>query len=366
MNGKLGKALTYAAVIIALIVAALGIFLPSPQALDMDIGAQAARVADFIIPTTNPTTTPGVIIDNRSGGSVSLQFRSQLTPVARINRNGGGVFAGGLAVTGASFDVDVTGAASIDADAASNFNVAGAGVDLDIVSEEGSIDIKGDEAAADAVHIDANDAAGTGVTIDVGSTGGLNISGGLTDIGGGTCGTAAGDNDLCVAGDLEVDGNADLDGELDVNSDFLFTANTLNVAAGSVITPGGTETSWVVYALENTHAHGDIETAVVMGTIPANANIIDVVYVVDEVWNDGASAVVDCGISGGDLDAFVDNHNINDGTDVNRTGDNGDMPFPSALIDVGGAAISVICQVDEGNVDASTGIARIWIYYIMQ
>lgn len=120
----------------------------------------------------------------------------------------------GYALTGGPFDVNVTGGISLDADLASNINTAAG--DITIEAEVASVTIKGDESAADAVYLDADDVAGSGVTIAVGATGGLNIGGGLTDIGVGTYATADGDNDLGVAGDFEVDGATDLDGTLSV------------------------------------------------------------------------------------------------------------------------------------------------------
>ncbi len=122
----------------------------------------------------------------------------------------------GYALTGGPFDLDVTGAVSLDADLASNWNTAAG--DITLEAEVGSVVLKGDEAVADAVYIDANDAAGTGVTIDVGATTGLIISGGVTNIGNGTPVDAAGDNDLFVTADMEVDGTAYFDGAVDMDS----------------------------------------------------------------------------------------------------------------------------------------------------
>jgi len=138
----------------------------------------------------------------------------------------------GYALTGGPFDVNVVGAVSLDADLASNFNTAAG--DITLEAEVGSINLKGDEAVADAVYIDANDAAGTGATIAVGATGGLNIGGGLTDIGGGTYATANGDNDLGVAGDLEVDGAIDADGNVAVAGSTAL-AGTLSVSGATTL-----------------------------------------------------------------------------------------------------------------------------------
>lgn len=71
------------------------------------------------------------------------------------------------------FTIDSTGAVSIDGAAASNFAVSGAGIDLTLDSAAGRLVLTGGEAAADAVRVQADDAAG-GIDIDAG-TGGITI-----------------------------------------------------------------------------------------------------------------------------------------------------------------------------------------------
>ena len=139
---------------------------------------------------------------------------------------------GDIDLDGDGFDVNITGGASIDADGATNVN-ASAG-DVTIEAETGSLILKADEAVADGILLDANEATTTGVTIVVGSVSGLSIGGGLTDIGGGSGATADGDDDLLVAGDLEVDNALDVDGAATI-------ASTLTVE-GNVSDSGGTLT----------------------------------------------------------------------------------------------------------------------------
>jgi hypothetical protein len=68
-------------------------------------------------------------------------------------------------ITGSgAVDIDTTGAISLDADAASNFSVDGAGIDLTLASAAGRVVVNGEEAAADAVRILS--AAG-GLDVDV-------------------------------------------------------------------------------------------------------------------------------------------------------------------------------------------------------
>ena len=163
--------------------------------------------------------------------------------------------------------------------------------------------------------------------------------------------------------DLVANGNMDI--TIGGATDYIFKANEFEVQAGSVINHSSGTNEGVVWICEKAVSHTDVETTVTMCVIPANANIVDVTFTVETQWNDGVSAVIDCGINAGDVDAYVDNHNINDAADVNRTGDNADMPFLTALGDVGGSAITVDCTIDEGNVDANAGAATLRIFYFL-
>ena len=160
---------------------------------------------------------------------------------------------GDIDLDGDGFDVDITAGFSIDGDLASNINTAAG--DITIEAETGSVTVKGDEAVADAIYLDANDAAGTGVTIAVGATGGFNIGGGLTDIGGGSFAVANGDNDLGVAGDLEVDGVTQLDGALAADGGITVdTSNfTVNGTTGAITSAStGTFAGDVTASADNT------------------------------------------------------------------------------------------------------------------
>jgi hypothetical protein len=117
------------------------------------------------------------------------------------------------------------------------------------IDTTGSIDLTTTEAAADAIHLDANGAVTTGIDIDLGSVSGMTIDGGLVDVGGATCGVADGDNDVCIAAVLEVDGETELDGALDADStsDFADTATfskgsgtALDVSSGGELNLDGT------------------------------------------------------------------------------------------------------------------------------
>src|SRR3989338_1240622 len=67
-----------------------------------------------------------------------------------------------------AFDVDGTGAISLDADAASNFNTSAG--DLTLQAEAASVNVLAAEAAADAIRLNASNAAG-GIDVDAGTAG---------------------------------------------------------------------------------------------------------------------------------------------------------------------------------------------------
>jgi cytoskeletal protein CcmA (bactofilin family) len=97
--------------------------------------------------------------------------------------------------------------------------------------------------------------------LDVDASGEIEIDGGLTDFGGGTCGVADGDNDVCIAAVLEVDGETELDGALDADSTANFAGavtlqgalyssfTDLAVSDGDTITP-----TYTTYALDTSGA----------------------------------------------------------------------------------------------------------------
>jgi len=122
-----------------------------------------------------------------SAGEGTLQFTTGAgAPISFVltgddfNVNGANDvnFGGGTALS--TFNVDTTGAItidsttsggiSIDAVTASNFTVTGASQDLTLSSVGGSVIVQGTEAAADAVRINASNAAG-GIDVDAGTAG---------------------------------------------------------------------------------------------------------------------------------------------------------------------------------------------------
>jgi hypothetical protein len=431
MNENQKKWLGYAIVVAAILISnvVFGYVIPYPSPPLESFTMQGVTNFDEIhLGANSGTATPALMVD-QDGAGVIFEVRDAATPVFSIN-DGGGVALGtggdltvadtldvngDIDLDGDGFDVDITAGFSVDGDAASNVSVAGAGIDLTLASAAGRVVIQGSEAAADAVYIDADGAAGVGLDIDVGSTGGVSIDGGMLDVGTGSCAVADGDNDVCIAAVLEVDGEIEADGAVDMDAgatidggvtnigggspdvaqgdnDLFVTADlevdgeievdgtmdidgattlaaTLTVEAGGKVKPSTTTTGTVgmVFVVSGVHTHASTETAVSILEIPANANVVDTMYLITTDWNDGGTATVDCGIKGGDTDAFIDGLDLNgvgDGT-FSRMGAAAENEVLTAIGDVGASDVDVICQVAEGNNDASEGSATLYIWYVI-
>jgi cytoskeletal protein CcmA (bactofilin family) len=174
------------------------------------------------------TITDGVVVD---GGLVDVGVGSY------VNADGDddlGV-AGDAEVDGGIYGDDLL-------DIAGNTQMTGTLNVDDAVTLNSTLDVDGAVTLNGTLDVDGNLSSGTGVlTI----TDGVLVDGGLTDVGGGSYGTADGDNDLGIAGDVEVEGTTQLDGVLDANSTSDFGGNVtvssgnLAVSAGSVSVTGG-------------------------------------------------------------------------------------------------------------------------------
>ena len=204
------------------------------------------------------TATP-IFQVNQTGAGRIMELQDAGTAVAYVDDGGVVTFGVDLTVTdtldvngdidldGDGFDVNITAGFSIDGDAASNISLSAQ--DLTIEAETGSITIKGDEAAADAVLIDANDAVTTGLTINVGSVSGVTISGGglnmsnspITNIGAaGTDFSGTGGLTLAAALAVTAGGISITDGDMTVADDIIVTAQTAITVTTAAFTPTGT------------------------------------------------------------------------------------------------------------------------------
>ena len=225
-------------------------------------------------------------IDAGSGGldvDVALQMNLTSSQAAaadsiRINASAAD---GGIDIdcgTGGA-TLDSTGAISIDGAATSNFTVTGAAADATVQSVGGSVNILASEAAANAIRLNASDAAG-GIDVDCGS------GGFLVDAASGAISL-----DSALASNFTVTGAADL---------------TLNSTAGAVnITSGETNADSVVITsaggldLAVTGAAGkDIDVTCTSGSmnVTVGENVSDALVVNCSGAASGIS--IDCGTAG--------------------------------------------------------------------
>lgn len=369
--------------IIALVVAVPGLFLPV---------VREVVVEDFAAQTYQGNVyreQGGDKLIAASGGEIEAQSGSTFDLQAGVTTD----FSSGVDLDGSLLDLDADGDTSIQAStddqidieisAADDFRftantftaLAGSTVQANTLDDTsggtvtvnaavaitGALDVQGGDITLENDEYIDNSTNGT-VAFVVGTTPEYSMTATLLDLGGNSL-------DLDADGDTSITADTDdqIDIEISAADDFQFTANTFTILAGSKIDSASvtTGTHGVVFNCSASHGHASAEAAVSMCSIPANANVVDVLYQVTTQWNDGATATVDCGIEGGDVDAFVDAMNINDAADGNRMGDAADMPFAASFVDVGASDVDVICQVAEGNNDASAGAATLVLWYII-
>jgi hypothetical protein len=198
------------------------------------------------------------VIEVGTGGSATLQTAYVNGNTITTSAAEGNVTIQGTEdfVVGGSVDVDMntSGFVSLDAAAASNFTVTGAGIDLSLQSAAGRTVIEGGEAAADAVRIQATNAAG-GIDIDSGTAGtlidstgaisldGVGASNFTTDTGNLTLSTTtSGTLALTSAGawtvDAEDDSTINVAGNLTTLLDETQTADTATAGNAYTVTTG--------------------------------------------------------------------------------------------------------------------------------
>jgi len=168
------------------------------------IGANADKPIDIDSSTLDIDASGAITIDTTSTFSIDGVGTSNITTHGNLALSGSDLVSiesdGGeiditarqgnidINATAGVFDVDAAGGITLDGNSASNFSVAGAGNDLTLTSEGGSlyltgsdnVGIQGEAASSTAVVINASNAAG-GIDIDAG-TGGVAIdtSGGFS------------------------------------------------------------------------------------------------------------------------------------------------------------------------------------------
>lgn len=232
--------------------------------------------------TINTAGTTLTLAADNSGDAVILGGGTVARAITIGQDAAAHTIAIGQAAAGA-ITLDTAAGVSIDAATASNFTVTGASADLTLSSSGGSVNITASEAAADAIVINASDAAG-GVQIQAG-TGGILIgnqadcttidvgdiaptASRTTTIGGGTVVTAA-VTDLVDIGPDGATTNANSIKQVDINTGTVATGQVLtNIASGTVTS--GTHTTAIA---TGNRAAGTMALNIMTGTGTKTANI---------------------------------------------------------------------------------------------
>ena len=216
---------------------------------DVD-GSVDADVTTFNVTATQPDLTAMVLNASHADSGIDINSGTRgvdIDTTGEVSIDGGVVNVGGgtpdtaagdndLYVTG-DFEVDtvVDLDGSVDADV-TTFNIAATAADITAIVLTTSNGSGG---------IDVNTGSG-GVDID--TTGTVSIDGAVVNIGGGSPGTATGDNDLYVTEDFEVDGNFDYKARVLVVGQYFADPNA---ASFPVTLTGVDSTDWIIATVNN-------------------------------------------------------------------------------------------------------------------
>jgi hypothetical protein len=293
------------ALVVALVLGAVGVFLPRPAPIAEELGTSNYTSDDNLF-SGNVQVGDGSPSVTQDGEDLYVEDQFEADGNARFDGtadfNSTADFAGDLALNGSKLDLDADDDTSLTADTDDRIDFEIGGADIYVMNDFGASTITTDTTehlveiqdatpvmtagtnVLSALNIDlgiGNSTAGTnsvhGILIDsisadaqntedaisVGSgwdyaadfDAAVTIDGGLTDIGGGSYATADGDNDLGVAGDAEVDGALDVDGTANVagavtfQGAFYSSFTDLAVSNGDTITP-----TYTTYALDSSGA----------------------------------------------------------------------------------------------------------------
>lgn len=101
-------------------------------------------------------------------------------------------------------------------------------------------------------------------------------------------------------------------------------------------------------------------TSKTLCVVPANADIVDVMVVINTAFDDSGTDLLNVGWSA-DPDALVDDHNVAS-AGVARMGSGATMPYAN-IGDVGSSDLTITGSYTGQNGDASAGSATIYIYW---
>jgi len=139
----------------------------------------------------------------------------------------------------------------------------------------------------------------------------------------------------------------------DESDDQLELVGSANISHASATNAGP------VFVSVNTVAYTD-STAKDLFVLPADADIVDVVVIVDTAFDDSGTDLLNVGWSA-DPDALVDDHNVAS-AGVSRMGSGATMPYAN-IGDVGSSDLTITGSYTGQNGDASAGSATIYIYW---
>jgi hypothetical protein len=237
----------------------------SAGGIDIDAAGAAGEditidnAAGSIVITAAEAAADALVI-NASGGGIDITAATNdldiVATAASANLSGGEADAAAVRINasnaGGGMDIDAgtlgiaidsTGAISIDAAAASNFSVSGAGIDLNFASSAGRIIATSGEDAADSIYLHAD--AGSSETIRLHSDQGTGVASValVSDVGGVTLTSGLASADAI---NLSASaGGVDIDGALEINiASSQVAATAVNIvasdAAGGITMTAGT------------------------------------------------------------------------------------------------------------------------------
>ena len=240
--------------------------------------------AGSILLNAGEAVSDAINIDSTGGFDLDAALQINITSSQAAAANSIRIFAsaadGGIDIDGGTggITVDSTGAVSVQAAAASDFSVSGAGIDLSLVSAAGRVVVNGEEAAADAVRVLS--AAG-GLDVDVALQMSLVSSQNAADAI--VVNASAGGIDITAAGAAAED------------IDIVCTAGSINLTAGENIATSMVFTNTGMDIATTGAAGQDIDVTNTGGSInlTATENVSDAIVI--NASGAASGMTLDCG-----------------------------------------------------------------------
>ena len=130
------------------------------------------------------------------------------------------------------------------------------------------------------------------------------------------------------------------------------------ILAGTIRQGAGQNVGSPILTQTGTIAHTD--TSVTVATLPANAQILEIVVDVTTAFNDTGTDLLDIG-DGSTANLYADNLNL---AALGRVLGSSDASQLGNYADIGASNLSVVATYTGQNGNASAGAARITVYYV--